>query len=207
MLGIFVVSALIGFTGAAYAQTPDGEVPANEHVCDGLKADGITKALYGLCVAFCEAQDCVATFDPATNEVTFDPGCQPSSPKILDVYNRRMTASDPPMPCVNTVVGECPCWTAAELQAFKITWISNYFPKAWEPEPHYRAFFYGGRYDWFADVVWYPDERRGTCSYYSFPNNTPPLVSRWLELRNQREFDACYDSLIAEYTRRGFPGY
>ncbi|MGI9330105.1 MAG: hypothetical protein ACR2QB_05260, partial [Gammaproteobacteria bacterium] len=37
------------------AQTPDGETPAIEDVCDGLI--GGTPGLYGLCVAYCEAQD------------------------------------------------------------------------------------------------------------------------------------------------------
>ena len=50
------------------AQTPDGETPAEETVCDPLKADGITKGLYGLCVAFCEAQDYSALNNPINVE-------------------------------------------------------------------------------------------------------------------------------------------
>lgn len=44
---------LIACTGTAWAQTPDGETPAEESVCDGLEGD-----LFGLCNAYCEAMDC-----------------------------------------------------------------------------------------------------------------------------------------------------
>jgi hypothetical protein len=86
--------------GPAAAQTPDGETPANEGVCNGLKAPGVTNGLYGLCVAYCEAQD-LDTFDK-----------EPPSTKILDNYNKRKTATDPAMPCLKV---PCPCWSDAEL--------------------------------------------------------------------------------------------
>ena len=110
-----LVTAIAAFAVAApaTAQTPDGETPANEGVCDVLI--GSTPGLYGLCVAFCEAQDCEATYDPATDEVTFDPDCKPSNPKILENYNRRMKSEDIDMPCINFAVSECPCWTEEEL--------------------------------------------------------------------------------------------
>ena len=108
---VFVLS--LAFTGSAMAQTPDGETPANEDVCDVLI--GGTPGLYGLCVGFCEAQDCEATFDPATNEITFDSSCKPSSDKLLTNYNKRAQPGDPPMPCLNVVEAECPCWTEPEL--------------------------------------------------------------------------------------------
>jgi hypothetical protein len=40
-------------TGAAMAQTPDGQPPSQESVCDGELG-----AAYGLCNAYCEAMDC-----------------------------------------------------------------------------------------------------------------------------------------------------
>ena len=52
------------------AQTPDGDTPAVETVCDSLQEDGITKGLYGLCVAFCEAQDVADTGAPTRNRAT-----------------------------------------------------------------------------------------------------------------------------------------
>jgi hypothetical protein len=87
-------------SGTAMAQTPDGETPANEGVCNVLQASGITAGLYGLCVAYCEAQD-LDSFDKS-----------PPNPKILANYNKRKQASDPAMPCVKPV---CPCWTASEM--------------------------------------------------------------------------------------------
>jgi hypothetical protein len=39
----------------AWAQAPDGETPAEEKACEKYKGEG---ARYGLCVAYCEAQDC-----------------------------------------------------------------------------------------------------------------------------------------------------
>ncbi len=71
------------------AQTPDGETPANEGVCDVLQADGTTKGLYGLCVAFCEAQDHASLDYPITGDdldalMNMKPGG-----KILANYNKK----------------------------------------------------------------------------------------------------------------------
>ena len=44
--------AVLAFTPMSLAQTADGETPAQEPVCDELNG-----ALYGLCVAYCEAMD------------------------------------------------------------------------------------------------------------------------------------------------------
>lgn len=87
-------------SGSAMALTPDGVTPANEGVCNVLQAPGISPGLYGLCVAYCEAQD-LDSFDK-----------EPPNTKILGNYNRRKQASDPAMPCVKPV---CPCWTGAEM--------------------------------------------------------------------------------------------
>lgn len=40
---------------AAFAQTPDTQTPAEEEACDKYVGEG---ARYGLCIAYCEAQDC-----------------------------------------------------------------------------------------------------------------------------------------------------
>jgi hypothetical protein len=73
-----------------------GVVPAKENVCDPLKARGVTKGLYGLCVAYCEAEA--------------------HSAAVLDNFNRRRTANDPEMPCAAAPV-TCPCWTQEMLAA------------------------------------------------------------------------------------------
>ena len=50
-----VLAGVVGLSSPVIASTPDGETPANEGVCDSL--NGATPGLYGLCVAYCEAQD------------------------------------------------------------------------------------------------------------------------------------------------------
>jgi len=107
---LFIIG-LVLFCGTAVAKTPDGETPANEGVCDDLMY--ATPGLYGLCVAFCEAQDCEPNFsldNPFEN-------CRPSSEKLLRNYERKMQEGDPPMPCI-MLPPSCPCWTAEELAAF-----------------------------------------------------------------------------------------
>lgn len=77
----------------------DAETPANEGVCDILQ--GGTPGLYGLCVAYCEAQDLDSVNKGKTPSV-----------KILDNYNRKKLDTDPPMPCVQV---PCPCYDDADL--------------------------------------------------------------------------------------------
>ncbi len=112
LLTTITMVALLAAGSTVLAQTPDGETPFNEGICDHLI--GGTPGLYGLCVGFCEAQDCEATID-ASGNLTFGENCKTSSNKLLTNYNRRAQAGDPPMPCINQEVGECPCWTPEEL--------------------------------------------------------------------------------------------
>jgi hypothetical protein len=113
-LSTFVcIPAFAFLTGAALAQTPDGQTPVNEGVCDELMESGITKGLFGLCVAFCEAQDCDGD---GGGEL---PGsCQHSAEKILANYDKRKQASDPDMPCIKA---PCPCWSEEELDNYDPT--------------------------------------------------------------------------------------
>lgn len=107
-LAVFSLLASVAMN-SVMAATPDGTTPANEGVCNGLKVSGITPSLYGLCVAYCEAQD-LDTFDK-----------EPPSTKILDNYNKRKLASDPAMPCVKP---SCPCWTGAEIASISADGLS-----------------------------------------------------------------------------------
>lgn len=109
IVGLFATSAPL------YAQTPDGTTPANEGVCDDLTADGVTNGLYGLCIAFCEAQDHADIFTAIT-ESDYDAllAAAPSG-KILENYNKIMTENDPPMPCITRVDAPCPCWDEEEF--------------------------------------------------------------------------------------------
>lgn len=77
--------------------------PAQDGVCDPLKADGVTKGLYGLCIAYCEANA--------------------PSQDILDAFNARRTEDDPEIPCGAPPV-TCPCWTGALLQAASASGIT-----------------------------------------------------------------------------------
>ncbi len=54
-----LVAAVIASPGLALAYgdgTPDQQPPAEEQICD--PAAGLRGAAYGLCVAYCEANDC-----------------------------------------------------------------------------------------------------------------------------------------------------
>ena len=94
---LFLVASLFSlFALPAIAQTADGITPAVENACDGLKAPGITKGLYGLCVAYCEAEA--------------------SSEAVLRNYNKKKKETDPEMPCLEVVVA-CPCWNTDSLAA------------------------------------------------------------------------------------------
>lgn len=97
-MGLVLVAGLAAGT-PVMAATPDGSTPANEGVCDVLKTNA-TPGLYGLCVAYCEAQD-LDTFEK-----------EPPSTKILENYNKKKVAGDPDMPCLRV---PCPCWSDAEL--------------------------------------------------------------------------------------------
>jgi hypothetical protein len=64
MMKVTVACALVGLVGLAWAKTPDGQTPAEERVCDGL-----TGAAFGLCNAYCEAQDCDVHSRPSCEQL------------------------------------------------------------------------------------------------------------------------------------------
>lgn len=86
----FIVAIVAAVPLNAVAGTADGATPAQESVCDVLKADGVSKGLYGLCVAYCEAEA--------------------SSERVLDNYRRKAKDTDPAMPCLDSPPVTCPCW-------------------------------------------------------------------------------------------------
>ena len=107
------------------AGTPDGETPAEEMTCDDLKNG--TPGLYGLCIAFCEAHDCVPTMTD-TGELDLS-NCKKNDRKLLDKYRSKMKEGDPDMPCLpnDTGGGEpstggevtCMCWTEDDFDKFR----------------------------------------------------------------------------------------
>ncbi len=102
------------FAMTAEAQTPDGQTPAEETVCSPLKADGISKGLYGLCVAFCEAHDFADASTPITEADLDNLATDAPSGRILANYNKKKQEQDPAMPCI-VVEPPCPCFTTGEL--------------------------------------------------------------------------------------------
>ena len=89
---LFLCLALVLIcSGAALAQTPDGETPADETVCDSE-----TGAAYGLCNAYCEAMDCESD-EPAASETA----CTKVRSKFQNITGRDL-------PC-EAVAATCPC--------------------------------------------------------------------------------------------------
>lgn len=93
---VSVFCACLILAGGAFAKTPDGKPPSVETICDNEHG-----AAYGLCVAYCEAMDCL---DP--NQHASDQGCQ-SVKKNFEKKTGR------PLPCTLT----CPCEGVTELAA------------------------------------------------------------------------------------------
>jgi hypothetical protein len=122
----FLFFSLLMFGPPTFAKTPDGQTPAKESVCDPLKDDGVTKGLYGLCVAFCEAQDHTNRLVPISPEELARLKSSSPSGRILANYDKKKQATDPDMPCIvvaEPIVAEpivaqpCPCWSAEEARA------------------------------------------------------------------------------------------
>ena len=196
------VTMLVFLGAAVYAQgRPDGATPTNEGVCNELL--GFPQGfLYGLCVAFCEAQDCEATFDPLTNEPTFGPGCSPSDPEVLKSYNRRKNASASLMPCVNAAERACPCWTEGELDSVA-DGNTSFCGQVDDPNSSSNYFF--GR-DAQADHeeaaytsnVW-GDQPSLTCYFKEW--STPTIRYQYISPAQRLH---CRASLLAECLDRGF---
>lgn len=94
--------------GMAQAQTPDSETPSHEGICDMLI--GGSPGLYGLCVAYCEAQD----FDQVNTDDPQEVAKAIPNEKILTNYRKKMQPGDPDMPCL-VPPPECPCWTEEQI--------------------------------------------------------------------------------------------
>ena len=75
-------------TGAVLAQTPDGQTPAEETVCDNE-----TGAAYGLCNAYCEAMDCESANPSASANA-----CSKVRSKFQNITGRDITCEV--CPCV-----------------------------------------------------------------------------------------------------------
>jgi hypothetical protein len=90
---------LLVCTGAALAQTPDGEPPSSETICDSE-----TGAAYGLCNAYCEAMDCESD-TPSASETA----CSKVRSKFQNITGRDL-------PCEQVAV-TCPCTSIPQFAA------------------------------------------------------------------------------------------
>lgn len=195
-----LVSLLLAgaWPSASEAQTPDGATPANEGICDELMTDGVTPGLYGLCIAYCEAQDCP---DPSVGPDQPSAQCSAPDPAVLEAYNRKKTDADPAMPCI------CPCWTAQEIGAIGFTWSPHevdFFPNDFSPyyirhslvEINASTDF--GAYQ-YADVWYFPNQQPAAqCiyAYYDSRNPATPIV-RSQEI-SEHQADACKAEIDAQ---------
>ncbi len=189
ILFALMATAMTLFAVPALSQTPDGETPAVETVCDPLK--NATPGLYGLCVAFCESHD--GDIDPETNEPRDN---SVANEKILENYNRKKTAGDPDMPCLR--VG-CPCFDAVDLAALddltvcstpgKIegVFLSNVVPRGCNLD---RALAASG-----------PTGLR--CAYQDTDPATCQILTSTSFQTTLDEFTTCRDLLLAEAALRG----
>lgn len=84
--GVFAVPGLALAYGSG---TPDGQPPAEEIICD--PAAGLRGAAYGLCVAYCEANDC-----------ELDPG-QHACDVLLDNFYKQTHLASPPCVPIDVV--------------------------------------------------------------------------------------------------------
>lgn len=154
-VGLFVGAApALAQTPAGHG-TPDGMPPANEGVCDGLK--GATPGLYGLCVAYCEAQDLdgLDLNDPTTHNKNIP------NDRILRNYNKKKKVGDPDMPCIKPV---CPCWDQAEIDRIHTRTGTSYnydqcqdvrYPPYYEWAYTQEYGYDGGNYDiWFNNYAY-----------------------------------------------------
>lgn len=97
LLTMAVLAALAALSaGTAYAQTPDGQTPAEEEVCNELSG-----AAFGLCNAYCEAMDCELLDDG--DDSTWPSASEKACLKVKDNFIK--ITGDAELPC------ECPVGT------------------------------------------------------------------------------------------------
>jgi hypothetical protein len=201
-----------------WAKTPDSDTPANENVCDDLQA--ATPGLYGLCVAYCEAQD----VEPFDTDGLDSLEHEPANPKLLNVYNSKKQEGDPDMPCVKIEdpnLPDCPCWSQEELdkiftrtapagqrdsdQCFSIS-----SPPAVK-DIHYIVEVGGSDADWFfATRAYVTEEQWGNyvgpaCEFYDQETvNWQSLlnVHRFI-LLNLEEREACISDILTRADTAG----
>jgi len=91
---VLALALSLTVAGALLAKTPDGQTPAQENVC--AKAN-LSRSAYGICNAYCEAQDC-------------DVHPRPSCERLRKNFQRATGSSTFPCdlpPCGQTTAPQC----------------------------------------------------------------------------------------------------
>jgi hypothetical protein len=201
--GAAVLTCLL-ISSISFSQSPESRTSPNEGVCDVL--EDATPGLYGLCIAYCETQDCQPDFsldDPFQD-------CKPSDEKILENYRRKMRAGDPDMPCV--LQTPCPCWTADEMAEFppnsegncnkctisyELHW--NHYQRLDIVENWYCPPSTSSRLGRFMLVNWetegYPLQEVMSCKYRVGWTTQPAIVYRNVSPLSEDEYWACVHQL------------
>ena len=118
---IIVLSFLAILSTPLYAKgPPEGKGPDKHDVCSPLKAPGVTKGLFGLCVAYCEAGA--------------------SSEQVLINYNKKKKESDPEMPCLDEQEPtlDCACWNTLTADEIGV----DFSPSSCSLDPSLDSLFY-----------------------------------------------------------------
>lgn len=122
MMGCVVFGCVTAVAGSAFAQ--DATTPATDEQCDVFRADGVTKGLYGLCIAICEAppaaNDGCEPAEDANGELIPQSleGCRPATSNLISRFQAKAAETDPALPCVAVPPdATCPCWEQAEVDA------------------------------------------------------------------------------------------
>jgi hypothetical protein len=110
LLSLVVASSVVAQAQAAKKR--EGRSPVNDNVCAPLKAPGVTRALYGLCVGYCGAMACGDGRGHSHRRRGDEHECRAPNPRVLEIYNQTKAATDPDMPCVRPT---CPCWNPSEI--------------------------------------------------------------------------------------------
>ncbi len=89
LLACGVSAFMLWSSSAVFAQTPDGEPPSVEDICDGQAG-----AAFGLCNAYCEAMDCDS------------PAPQASENACMRVADKFEQITGNPLPCEGPTCGD-----------------------------------------------------------------------------------------------------
>jgi hypothetical protein len=105
LLALLAAALLIASPGAA--QTPDGQTPAEEDICDEMMG-----ASWGLCNAYCEAMDCDLYFDD--DETTVPSASAQACDRVLANFEKVSGLACPPCLLCECVPENDPCLATEE---------------------------------------------------------------------------------------------